>query len=160
MASLYELSEQMQELTQMLECGDIDQQTFNDTVEAMGVYDKVENIVKYIKNLSAEEVALIEEAKKLSVRAKTTSNKIASLKDYLLFFMNQHDYKKFDAGIFKITKSAGKNSLNITDANSIPKEYFVEQLPKLNNKALTEDIKAGMEIDGAELKKTPYILIK
>ena len=50
MATLYELTNQANALYELLQGEEIDEQTFNDTLEAMGAGEKIESYCKIIKS--------------------------------------------------------------------------------------------------------------
>ena len=54
MSTLYEMSLAAQNLLDLLTDEEIDEQTFNDTLEAMGAAEKVENTCKAIGCLTAD----------------------------------------------------------------------------------------------------------
>lgn len=80
MATIYEMTEQAQELLELLTDGEIDEQTFLDTIEGMGAIDKVENICKVISCLSADSQMFSNEIKRCQDRKRTIDNNITRLK--------------------------------------------------------------------------------
>ena len=54
MATIYELTEQANALYNLLQAEEIDEQTYNDTLEAMGAGEKVESYCKVIKQLQSD----------------------------------------------------------------------------------------------------------
>ena len=70
MPSLYELTLQAQYLQELLESGDIDETAFADTLEAMDVDTKIENICKVIRNLDADAKAFKEEKDRLAATCR------------------------------------------------------------------------------------------
>ena len=160
--NLYEINEAMMALELSLENEEITEQILKDTIESIGgtIYDKTENIIKYIRNLEAEKKALKDEANHMSIRAKQADNKIASLKDYLKGFMEYSDMPKIEAGIFKATLAKSPPRLVVNTEEHIPKSYYIEQEPKLNNAQLKADIKNGIKVVGVELVQGTSLRIK
>jgi hypothetical protein len=160
MNNLYKLSIEFEELTMMLENEEIDQQTFDDTIEGLGVNDKIENIIRWHKNLLGEETMLKAEAKRLTDRAKTASNRAIMLKGLLLNFMTISGHKKYNVGLFKVTRSDGRESLDIHYEDSIPAGFYDPVPSKLDKKKLLSAVKGGTVIAGVETKRTPSVSIK
>ena len=160
--NLYEINEAMLELEASLENEEITEQTLKDTMESIGgtIYDKTENIIKFIRNLEAEKKALKDEATHMNVRATQAGNKITSLKDYLKGFMQYSEMSKIGAGIFKATLVKSPPRLIVNSEDNIPKSYYIEQAPKLNNASLKADVKNGVEIKGVELQQGVSLRIK
>ena len=159
MASLYELTQEAAVLQDLLESGEIDEQTFNDTLDAMEVDTKIENICKMIRNLDANAAAYKAEKDRFAAKEKAASNAVARLKDSLLNYMLTVDKKKVEAGLFTVTKSTSK-SVEIDYEDMLDAKYFVPQPDKIDKTAITKDIKAGIEVSGARLVEKPYVVVK
>ena len=157
--NLYELTQGAFQLQEMLESGEIDEQTFTDTLEAMGVQEKAENICKMIRNLEGKASAYKVEKDRLAKRQSECENGVKRLKDLLLMHLNTLDKAKMDAGLFSITKCATQ-SANIVDEGSLPECYLTPQPPKVDKKQILDDLKAGVAVAGAELSNTEYLRIR
>ena len=157
--NIYELTGNAIKLQDMLESGEIDEQTFNDTIEGMGIYEKFENICKVIRNLDAKANAYKEEKDRLAKRQSECENGVKRLKESLLTCLNALDKPKIEAGIFTVSKSRTK-SVKIIAENLLDEEYLVPQPPKPDKKKISEDLKNGIDIVGAELVETEYVRIK
>ncbi len=160
--NLYDLNESINELNEMLENGEISEQCLNDTIESMGgtVEQKVENIVKYIRNLEKEETALKEESKHFANRANVIANKISRLKEYIKVFMQTNEISKISAGLFNVSIKKNPPALIIPDVTKVPNVFFVEQEPKLDKSALKSYIKDNGEVDYAYLEQGQSLSIK
>ena len=159
MASLYEMTQDVLYLQSLLEDGDIDEQTYHDSVESMCVDGKIKNICGMMKNLEAKAAAYKAEEDRMAKRRRTIENSIGRLKDSLLNFMLCSNSKKVEAGVF--TGGLGSStSVNVTDASHIPDEYLTPQPPKIDKTALGKALKAGKEIEGVELVKNSYVTIR
>lgn len=159
MPSLYELTQDAAMLQDLLEAGEIDEQTFADTLEAMDVDTKIENICKMIRNLDANATAYKAEKDRLAAKEKAANNAIARLKESLLNFMLTTDKKKVEAGVFTVSKSVSK-SVEILYEDMLDEKYFVPQPDKVDKTAITKDIKAGVDVAGAKLVEKPYVTIR
>jgi cell fate (sporulation/competence/biofilm development) regulator YmcA (YheA/YmcA/DUF963 family) len=134
----------------MFDDGDISEQGVKDTIESMGgdIYQKAENIIKYIRSLDAESKALKAEAAHFIDRAKVCTNRKDSLKAYLKDFMEFSQIKKMQAGLFKLSLAKTPAKLEIAEGTEIPSIYLIEQPTKLDKRELLFDIKMGVKIDG------------
>lgn len=157
--SLYNLTQDALQLQEMLESGEIDEQIFNDTIEAMGIAEKAQNICMVIRNLEAKATAYKQEKDRLAKRQSECENGIKRLKDSLLTHMTLLDSPKLDAGLFSITRCATQ-SANIVDEKALPETYLTPQPPKVDKRQILEDLKAGVEISGAELSRSEYLRIR
>jgi len=145
---------------QMLECidpetGEIDVDRLN--ALEMARDEKIENIGCWIKNLTSDAEALSRESKNMKARADAAERKAESLKGYLTWAL---DGQKFSTP--KVAISWRKSTkVNITDEESIPDDYASLVLTRKIDKAeLKKALKAGEEIDGAELVEGNNIQIK
>ena len=159
MASLYELTQNAAYLQELLESGEIDDQTFADSMESMMVEDKIENICKMIRNLEARAAACKAEKDSLAKKEQTAKNGVQRLKESLLTYMQTTKNKKVAAGLFSVTLSNSKK-VEIFNEEAVPFTYYTPQPPKLDKNAITADIKAGQTIPGAALVESPYVTIK
>lgn len=159
MPSLYELTQNAAVLQELLESGEIEEQTFNDTLEGMDIDTKVENICKVIRNLEAKAAACKAEKDRLASKEKTANNGVARLKESLLNYMQTVDKKKVEAGTFSVSKGISK-SVEIIYEDMLDEKYFVPQPDKIDKTAITKDIKAGEEVAGARLVEKPYVTIR
>lgn len=159
MANLYELTQNVLVLQEMLENGEIDDTVYNDTLEGMGVQEKIANICKVIRNLDAKATAFKEEKDRLAKRQAACENGIKRLKESLLTHLNALDKNKVDAGLFTVSKSSS-TSVRINDENKIDEFFLEPQPPKINKAEIGKALKNGIKVDGAELVKTEYVRIR
>lgn len=159
MGTLYELTTQATALYELLQAEEIDEQTFNDTLEAMGAADKVESYCKVIKQLQSDVEMFKGEIDRLTARKKTTENGIDRMKAALLAFLHLSGQDKVKAGTFSVSK-ATTQAVNITDESAIPCIYLVEQPPKIDKNGIKAALKAGEEISGAELINNTGVRIR
>ena len=120
---------------------------------------KAENTVKVIRNFEADIQALRDEEKRLADKRKSLEKKKEDLKEYLYFNMERMKVKKVNAGIFDINIQKNPQSIKILDDSIIPDKYKILTY-NLDKKQLKDDIKNGVEIDGAELVQTEGIRIR
>ncbi len=155
---LYELTEQWEDVFNMMEDGETDEQVIFDTLESIEgeIEDKADNYAKMIRNLQASVDVLKAEEERLYQRRKSTENHIQRLKDNLqanLEFIGKTKFKT-DLFSFSVAKNGGKQPLSITDnLDEIPGKYLIPQPPKVNNDAIRELLKEKT-VDWARLE--PY----
>jgi hypothetical protein len=158
--NLYELTANAAYLQQLLEDGDIDEQTFADSIESMMIDDKIENICKVIRNLEAQAAAFKEEAERLTKKKQTAENGVKRLKESLVNFMvTTRNTGKITAGLFTVSLGSSK-SVEVLDETALPECYLTPQPPKVDKTSIGAALKAGMDVPGAQLKETNHIRIK
>lgn len=159
MATIYEMTEAATALYEMLQAEEIDEQTFNDTLEAMGTAEKVESYCKIIKQLQSDIEMYKGELDRLTARKKSAENGIDRMKSALLGFMQASGQDKVKAGSFAVT-TATTQAVEITDESAIPCIYLVEQPPKIDKISIKNALKAGEKISGAELVNNTGVRIR
>lgn len=162
MANLYEITERYNNLLELLDNEEITQDILNSALNEVQdeFNEKALNIVKFIKNLESDVNGLDAEEKRLKAKKMAYKNKIDGLKKYLESGMVFSGLKKIDLGVFNISIAKNPPSLNILDEKLIPKEYLIEQAPKIDNTAIKNAIKEGKEIAGCELVQKESLRIK
>ena len=150
MSTLYEMTQQATELYEMLQAEEIDEQTFSDTLEAMGAGEKIEGYCQVIKQLQADADMFKAEAERIAARKKTAENSIERMKTALLTYLQQTGQAKVKAGTFSVSLAQTKK-VNITDETKLPPEYLIEQPAKIDKAGIKKALQEGAEINGAEL---------
>ena len=159
MATIYEMTEQAQELLELLTDGEIDEETFLDTLEGMGAVDKVENICKVISCLSTDSQMFSNEIKRCQDRKRTIDNNITRLKKSLYDFYIASGQKQLKAGTFTIS-SRKSTAVKITNEEAIPMDYLTIPMPKANLTAIKQAIKEGKNVPGAEIEERECVQIR
>lgn len=155
MASLYEISEQLLNLTDS-ESGEI---TDWDSFEALQMArdEKIENIALWIKNLRSEAEAIKAEEKAFADRRKRAENKADSLKNYLSTLLNG---SKFNTT--KVAISYRKSSSVEVDETKLPANWLreVPATHVVDKVEIAKALKAGESIEGATLIENNNIQVK
>lgn len=156
--NLYELSQNYLAVQDM----ELDEETLRDTLDSIeeAWEDKAENIVKLIRTVEADEQALEAEEKRFNARKKTEANKKQFLKRYLEEMMQLTGKTKFKAGVFNISLQNNPPSVEVFDEALLPKQFLMEQPPKIDRAGIKALLKAGEEVPGAELKQTEGLRIR
>lgn len=159
--SLYDINGAIAQLAEMLTDGDIDQQTYEDTVSSLGAVSEIEELVKAIRNKEAEAEMFKAEKDRLAERQKSAEAACERMKAILTDYMKVSNSKSVDAGLFKVTLGQTQSvDLLYEDTEFYPEEYLIEQKPKLDKRKMLAALKAGDTIDGAALHTTEYVKIK
>ena len=157
--NLYEITQSIAQLVELMDEGEIPEEAFNDTVESLGAEEAIEGVVKAIRNTLADAEAYKAEAERLTEKRRQAEDKVDRLKKLILDYLTTTDQKKAAAGIFSVSRRAAK-SCELIDEAAIPAEFLIAQPPKVDKKTILAKLKDGEEIPGAQLKETESIMIK
>ena len=117
---------------------------------------KLENVALYYKETLIEVDALEAEAKKLSERARIAKKQADGLKMYLLSSLNGEALKTA-----RVALSYRKSTSVSVNEEILPKKYFLKKVEVKPDKiAITEALKNGEHIEGAELVEKTNLIIK
>lgn len=161
MSSLYDLTGRMKNLEDCF-CEDNE---VNDYVNLsldnldMEFEEKVENIVKFIKNMEADVKAIKEEKKRLSDKQKVLENRIERMKDYISDNMALLGKKKVKAGLFNVGIRKCPPSVDIYNLDEVPEKYKVIKI-EIDKASIKESFKNGIEVDGCKLESKESLSIK
>jgi hypothetical protein len=158
---LFEMTEQYQRLLSMID-DECDMQAIQDTLEGIEgmIADKAESIAKLIKSIEADEQAIKAEEERLYARRKALENRRLSVKDYLENQLIEANIDKVKGTMFTVSIQNNPPSVNIQDDATVPDKYYVPQPPKLDKRALLDDLKAGAEYEGISLQQTKGVRIR
>lgn len=161
MSSLYDLTGRMKNLEDCF-CEDNE---VNDYVNLaldnldMEFEEKVENIVKFIKNMESDVKAIKEEKKRLNDKQKVLENRIERMKDYISDNMALLGKKKVKAGLFNVSIRKCPPSVLVEDLESIPELYKVIKYD-IDKVSIKEVLKNGGTIEGCKLESKESLSIK
>lgn len=159
---LYDLAQNYLNLQALLEDESVGLDVINKALgEVNGeIEDKAENIAILIKNLESDAEGIKKEEDRLSVKRGVIENRIKGLKNYLDTNMRAVNKLKFKTKLFSFNVQNNPPTVEVSNEKLIPKEFFVEQSPKLDRKALLSALKEGKEIEGATIKQTKSLRIR
>lgn len=141
--------EQLQELNELFE-------SINDSL-----VDKIEGTLKVIKHIQYDVDAFKSEEERLAKRRKSYEKSIERLKENIKNAMILTGLDKVKAGLFNVSLRNNPVTAHIYDESKLPKEYLVEQPPKIDKKAVNAALKNGLEVEGAVLgEQTKALIIK
>ena len=157
--TLYEMTDSVRQLFSLLESGEIDEQTYADTVEAIGADEKLEGYCQIIKQLKAEADMFKAEESRLADRRKTLENNADRMRDAVLEFMAASGQSKAKAGTFSISVGTS-SSVEITNEAAIPADYRTPQPDKIDKTAIKKALADGENIAGAQLVSGSRLTIR
>lgn len=162
MASLYELNQSFNNLARVLE--NTEDQDLKEVLEnclnelQMETNTKIENIIKFIKNLESDLLAYDNEIRRLQEKRNASKNKMERLKDYLKDFMVSSDKTKYKSGVFTASIRVSE-AVKVDNVDTIPSEFKTTTI-NVNKTMLKMAIKEGKEIKGAKIVKNKSVNIK
>jgi Arc/MetJ family transcription regulator len=157
--NLYEMTMAASSLYEMLCNNEIDEQTITDTLDAMGVEEKLESYCKVIRQLESDAEALKAEKARIADKQKTVENSVARMKLAVQEFLKAKGVQKENAGIFKVALSTSK-SVEIVDPSAIPTEYIKPAKVEFDKAAIRKVLMGDSAVPGAELKINEGVQIK
>lgn len=157
--NIYELTATAAYLQALLEDGEIDDQVYNDSIEAMMIDDKVESICMVIRNLESQAAAFKEEEQRMAKKRTTAENGVKRLKESLVGLMQTTQKKKMPAGLFTLALGTSK-SVEVLNETELPECYLTPQPPKIDRTGIGAALRAGQEVPGAQLKESVHVRIK
>ena len=159
--TIYELTEEMQQLLLMLEDPEMDPEMINDTLEAVAGefadkadgYGRVrQELLRRIEGLKAEEARLAE------YRRRVEKN-VESLEAALKGAMEATGQKKIQTELFTFSVKATPPKVVVTNAEMVPFDYLKVAEPTVDKVALKTFLK-DHEVDWAHLESGTALSIK
>ncbi|MCT2015196.1 siphovirus Gp157 family protein [Staphylococcus capitis] len=161
MSSLFNLKDDYKQVYELI-AEQEDEQVLKDTLESINdaLEDKADGYVAVIKSLEADNNAIDEEIKRLRQRKTSNQNGIKRLKETLQQVMEETGKEKFKTPLNSYSIANNPPSLEVTNESVVPKEFYVEQEPKLDKKELLKAVKEGLEVEGVELKQSRSLRVR
>lgn len=158
---LYELTGQYLELEEMAANGEIDEQTFVDTMKSIteDIKSKADGYARVIRNLEANVEAYKNEEERLYSKRKTLENNIKRMKSNLQYCMCVTGEKKFKTELFSFNVKKNPKKLVVDKIEAVPEEFLIMQEPKVDTKALKEFV-ADNEVSYAHLEQGESLVIR
>ena len=162
MATIYQLTEDILFIQRMIEEG-VPEEEF---VEVLAKYDadltvKLEGFAMIIKNIESDIEGIKAEEKRLAERRKAMESAVKRMKENMQYSMVATGQTKVKGEKFNFTVQKNPPSLKVLDENLVPREYVeVEEVIKIDKKAILHELKAGVEISGVEIQQGESIRIR
>ena len=161
MSSLYDLTQDFLQVQVLIDEGG---EGLQDTLESidLAIEDKLENIGKVIRNLEGEVEMLKNEETRLADKRKSIELNKQRLKSYVEDQLTITGKDKVKTGIFTFAMQNNPKSVKVLDENLLPRRLFIEQEPKLDKKALKDELKRiGKDsMPGVELVQSRSLRIR
>lgn len=159
--TLYELTDEWQQLLELMEDPDVDDQVIADTLEAIGgeIEAKADGYAMVMAQLKADCEAIKFEETRLSCRRKVFENNIERMKKNLQNAMEMTGKTKFKTTLFSYNVQNNPASVVIDDATKIPAQFLIQQEPKIDKKSIKEFLSENTA-DFAHLENTKSLRIK
>ena len=160
--TLYELKEEYEMLLEMAEDPMIDPITLEGTLEALDgeLEEKADGYARVMRQIEYDMATLTTEEARLRNRRKTMENNLRRMKERLEDAMLATGKTKFKTDLFSFAIQKNPKSVMIDDISRIPKEYLIEQEPKVDRAKLKADLTAGVILDGAHLEQSESLRIR
>lgn len=153
MSNLYQLTNDYENVLNMLYDEDMDEQMILDTLEGIEgeIEDKADGYAKIIKELLGDAEKIKAEKARLEARQKSLENKAKMLKSNLQNTMQQLGKTKFKTELFSfnIQKNGGVQAITID--GEVPEEYTKTIIENDTDK-IRADLEAGKELPFAHLE--------
>ena len=158
--TLYEMTEAQKELYELMTSGEIDGEVYADTLEGIGIAEKIEGYCVVENELSGDLQKIESEIERLNEKKKSIENNIKRLNLRLGDCLYSMNTTKYSAGMYTVYRRETQQVV-IDDSEKIPAEFMKTRVSATPNKTLIkESIKAGKEIAGAHLQTNQSITIK
>lgn len=162
MSTLYQLSEEYQELLSMALDPDIDEEALADTLEGIEgeIEDKADGYAKVMRNLEADASAIKAEIARLTERKKHIEANVDRMKRSLETAMRLTGKTKFKTSLFSFNIAKNPASLKIDNPDRVPDEFLIPQEPKIDSAAIKKELKEGVVYDWCHLEQSESLRIR
>ena len=152
MANIYELTESIKLLWDLMDQGELDDDVLNDAMmnSQEDLKDKLEGYCKFIRQMESDVDGISSEIKRLQDRKAVLKNTIERSKKVMQMAMETAGEKKVKGQIFTISIQANPESvvLDAQELENIPDEYLKIKDPEVDKAKLKEDLKNGVNLEG------------
>lgn len=161
---LYNLTENYNNLWGLVDNDEIDLAIVEEAIQKVesSIEEKAQNIAVFIKSLDADADTIKAEEKRLADRRRAIENRRDGIKQYLQQQMELAGLDKVKGSTHTISLQNNPPSVQITDVDKIPGK-FLTLIPEQyvpNKKELAEALKAGEDVEGAELTRGKSLRIR
>lgn len=158
--NLYDIDLEYKEILEIIDDNDgVIPEDLDEKFEQISVdrTKKIENIIKFIKNLEAYSKTAKSEAEKLEKKSKTAQNKADYFRNLLTIVVGEGN--KWKSSIASVSWGTS-NSVEILDAKLIPSNYIETEVNvKIDKVAIKTAINSSIDVPGAKLNTSKYIKI-
>ena len=159
MATLYELTEVSRQLIELFENEEIDEQTLQDTLEAIGVEGKLEDYCKVIRQLEADAFVYKTEKLRFGEKQSRAEKSIERMKTAIARYFEAIGSTGEKAGAFDI-KLRKSERVIVDDILKIDDSYLTYKAPEPDKTKIKKALKAGVQIEGVHIEENNNVNIK
>ena len=161
---LYELTQSMEELKQLIQEGELDNDMLLSTLESveLDIETKADNICCIIKELGGNINTLSSEKERLAGLSERYKKNIDQLKNYLKINLVKVGKEKLKTDRFYISVSNRKQKLVINE-ELLSNNYKYEEtqiITKIDRDKIADDINNGVVVDGVTLEEVKALTIR
>lgn len=162
MSTLYQLTEQFQELLSMALDPDVDEQALADTMEGIEceIEEKADGYAKCIKSMEADIPAIDAEIARLTARKNHRKKSIGRMKEALANAMRLTGKTKFRTSFASYGIQKNPPSLKIDMPDKVPEEFLIPQEPKVDSAAIKKELKEGVVYNWCHLEQSESLRIR
>ena len=158
--TLYEMTQEQKQLYELMTNGEIDEDVYADTLEGIGIAEKIEAYCVVDNELSGDLQKIKSEIDRLNAKKLAIENNIKRLRLRLGDCLFSMETTKYSAGTYTVYRRETQQII-IDDPQRIPAEFMKTKVTETPNKTLIKErIKSGEEIAGAHLQTNQSITIK
>ena len=159
MATLYELTEVARELIDLFENEEIDEQTLQDTLEAIGVEGKLEDYCKVIRQFEADAFVYKTEKLRFGEKQSKAEKSVERMKSAIVRYFEAVGSTGEKAGAFDLKLRKNK-SVVVDDILVIDDSYLRYKEPEPDKTKIKKAIELGIEVKGAHIEINSSLSIK
>ncbi|GAA4879280.1 hypothetical protein GCM10023310_69280 [Paenibacillus vulneris] len=161
MPNLYTLAEQYKQfydfmdnaLTSEEDFTEEDLQLYFQTLESIedNLELKLENTIKFLRNIEGDIESYKKEKQRLERKQRYLQNTYDRLKNWMKDSLEQNGIDKMGAGQFKARLQKNNPSVDVYDAEKVPKQYVTKTEISVDKKQLLAELKEGKQIEGVQM---------
>lgn len=160
--SLYHYTKEFLDVKAVLDDMDLEDETYLGTLESFeaNIADKMENVIKYQKEILGLAAFQKEAAKELIEAAKKKEKKAEALTVYMDQAMKAMNAKTLQAGAYSLAYKKG-SEITMVDEDKLPEKYWT---PVVGRKAMSKPelkklVQSGTEVEGVCIVRNPDSLV-
>lgn len=160
--TLYEITDDYMQLLDMMSSDDVDDQAIKDTWESLtgSFEDKADAYAKVLEELDIQTVAIDKEIARLRERKAGIERTQERLKHNLMQAMIYTGQTKFKTALYTFGIQKNPPSVQIADDAKVPRRFLIQQEPKVDKKAILEELKAGKKFKWATLTQGERLSVR
>ncbi|MBR6271378.1 MAG: siphovirus Gp157 family protein [Lachnospiraceae bacterium] len=162
MATIYELTEELQALLDMMADPETDPEVLADTIEAVqGEFaDKADGYGRVRAELLGKAAALKAEEQRLAAYRKSIEGNIDKLEGALKAAMEQTGQKKIQTELFTFSIRNNPGKVVVLDERAVPFEFWKPADPTLDKTAIKDYLKEHADCTWAKIEAGTSLTIK